>query len=540
MNSVVTLLANAYSYQLAAGTGPSGVDPKKSIMANQLLRPKVFFLVLAAFCLVLFGVNLSSNLSHTHYVWSDAGSGIHSAKLVAEGKVPWVDFSYNYGCASLWLSVGWLSCFGYTPIAYLALNIVCTFLICWGITRLVTFLQWPLLIRLFVIACVPFQFGFVTHNTAASVEIVLLIHFVVEFLKRRYAIALVLATMTLFFKPGLAYFAGFILLLDMLRNRNGQTIPDLLKTLGKNILPALAVFMFYSILVSSIWGVTVLIESLFPFSAMMSYKEYHFGFFGQGRSFWFPEKENIWYLLRYYLFSSAGIWIAGSLYLFFQLAKTLIVWWGGGSITLQHRCILICGLLLLSFLAFLIAGPWSFGYTYYLVVFGVAAGLNLHYQFSIFRFMAILVFMALGFGSTFRSVYTSWKMNQMSVEFHYLFMPVSFQKEYESIQDLAAHHRLLVLHGEGAASLLLKHAEMPPVWMLLYGTMLESELKAIFEQIDSAEVVVVLDPPAGMTNLQTIQAISERLKRFDVRKKSEHFIYMTTKSLESELGKLVP
>ncbi len=69
---------------------------KKNNTGNQLLRPKVFFIVLATICLALYGVNLSSNLSHIHYVWSDAGSCIHAARLVAEGKIPWVDFSYNY------------------------------------------------------------------------------------------------------------------------------------------------------------------------------------------------------------------------------------------------------------------------------------------------------------------------------------------------------------------------------------------------------------------------------------------------------------
>ena len=128
----------------------------------------------------------------------------------------------------------------------------------------------------------------------------------------------------------------------------------------------------------------------------------------------------------------------------------------------------------------------------------------------------------------------------MTFEFHYLYMPDSYQSEYESIQSLAAHHRLLVLHGEGASSLLLQHVEMPPVWMLLRGTMLEAEMTAILNQIDTAEIVVVLEPPAGMTNLQSMQLIAERLKRFDVRKKSDHFIYMTTKPLESELSKVVP
>ena len=128
----------------------------------------------------------------------------------------------------------------------------------------------------------------------------------------------------------------------------------------------------------------------------------------------------------------------------------------------------------------------------------------------------------------------------MSVGFHYLYMPESFQGEYELIQSLATHHRLFVLQSEGASSLLLNNVEMPPVWMLLRGTMLESEMTAILQQIDSAEIVVALEPPMGAANLRTMQAIAERLKRFDVKKRSTHFVYMTTKSLESELSKVVP
>jgi len=516
------------------------LDLEIKSMGRQLLRHNVLFFVLVLMSLALYSINLSSNLFHIHYIWSDAGSCIHSARLVAEGKVPWVDFSYNYGCGSLWLSAGWFTCFGYTPLAYLALNVVCTIFVCWGITRLATLMQWPVLVRVFVICCMPFQFGVISHNTAACVESVLLVHYLVEYVNKRYAIALVLATCALFFKPALAFFAGFFLLSSLLLNRQGRTVTEQVKAYYTVIYPSLAVLILYAIIISSVWGLKTLITSFLPFSARTNYYEYNYGFFHEGMAFWFPEKENIWYLLRYYLFSTAGIWIAGTLFLFFQLVKSLLVWWRGSGLTIQHRCILICGLLHLAFLTFLFAGPWAYAYSSYLVVFGVAAGLSILPRFSNRHLMAIMLFMVLGFASSLKSIYLFWDTSRLSAGLHYLFMPESYQRAYESIQKLAANHRLLILHGEGASSLLLKNVEMPPVWMLLRGTMLESEMTAVLQLVDSAEIIVVQEPPAGMLDLQKVNVVAERLKRFDVRKKTDHFIYMSTKPFESELNQIAP
>lgn len=491
------------------------------------LKKYQLFTILVSILLLINGLMLPYHLSFRDYLCGDSGSALLASSMIQNGIVPWLDFNYSYGFATLWPNQLWFNSFGYTPMANVTLNLLCSILLCWGIAEIIVLMQWSKPVIWLVLLSTPYVFCFSWFTTAHVLEPALIILCTVRYLKRSYASALLMATLAMLVKPSLAYVAGLYLVIVMLTDRDGASWKQHLRRLVLNITPSLILLLVYSIYVLSKWGWLVYLNSLLPLSGMAAYQESECGFFARGQMFWMPATETLGQLLEYYLLTPAGVWIVGTIVLIYFTILTVIQWLKTRTLSIQQRCILICGLLHLAFVFVLFGNEWSWTYETYLVIFGVAAGLSTLPTLSRLLVPIYAVLVLLSLAGTIRTSVESWQGTTMQADLHYLFLPESMHQELSQLRTLASQQRVLMLTRQGAPSLLLNSVQGVPTWAYMRHSAKDHERLALLRLVDQVDVVVVPAYPfiEEMTNWPEI---ANHLKRLSVHKKTSLLHYFTT------------
>lgn len=267
--------------------------------------------VLALAALLLFVIRLPGSMQFDTFAFFDTGANLSIQSLLSRGYRPTVDFTYIYGLLCLAFGRVWFSALGFTPLACIAAVPVADILIIRGMVRFATALRLNVAGVLLLIVATPYTIPSSYLNLCNLLEAVFLCNALAEQACGNRRTALALVTGCAFVKPSMAYVYGFVLVVLIIA-RAFQRRTDLLRRIGSDIYPAVLTGAAMSVLLAAMFGVSPLLNSLFPTGAMKIYAAQNFGFFHEGgRGFWSPPGVH-W---TYYISSPAGPWIAGSLVL---------------------------------------------------------------------------------------------------------------------------------------------------------------------------------------------------------------------------------
>jgi hypothetical protein len=329
--------------------------------------------MLALAALVLFVIRLPGSMQFDSFAFFDTGANLTIQNLLNRGYRPTVDFAYLYGLLPLAFGHFWFSALGFTPLACIVAVPVADILIVWGMVRFATALRLNIAGVLLFIAATPYTIPSSYLNLSNLLEAVFLCHALAEQARGNRRAALALVTGCAFVKPSMAYVYGFVLLVLMIAGAFRHRT-HLLRRIGSDIYPAVLTGVTMSVLLATMFGVSPLLNSLFPTAGIKIYKAEHFGFFHEGgRGFWAPPDVH-W---TYYVSSLAGPWIAGSLFLIvaglFAVVRLLTTREDDERATLIWEMVLVCGALHLAFILLFFGNQWSEVYYFYVLVFGLAA-----------------------------------------------------------------------------------------------------------------------------------------------------------------------
>ena len=491
------------------------------------LKKYQLFSILVGIMLLINLFMLPNRLSIICYFCFDFGAAIKASSMMQEGLVPWSDFNYNYGLATLWLNQLWFNAFGYTPLANESLNILCSILLCWGIAEMITVMQWGKTTTWLVLVSTLYLFFYSWFTTVHIMEPALIIMSLARYLRGAYASALFFATLALLFKPSMAYFTGLYLVIAMLINRDGATISQHLKRFALYIAPSLGLLLAYTAYVLPKWGWQVFLQQcLITFSAIVGQQEASHGFFLRGKLFWLPATDGLGHLLEHYITTPAGVWIAGSILLTYFTYTTMLQWLKTRNFSCGQRCIMICGVLHLAFVLVLFGHETSWAYAHYLVIFGVAACLDLNVRLPKAVVFASVCVMLISLITTIRSSVNEWQTAAMQSDMYYLFMPESKHQELAQLRALAQTHQVLMIGKFGVPPLLLQGIKGVPIWYYMRTIARDHERLTMLNLIDQADIVVI--PIYNMiVEMITWPEFADHLKRFTVHGSTDVFYYLT-------------
>jgi hypothetical protein len=499
----------------------------------------VFALELTALLLI----QLPAVYNFQTFVLYDPGATLRADALLAQGLSPTIDFGYSYGMLSLLYGRLLFALGGRTPAMYLFGTWLMELLIALGLARFA--IRWGWASRALLIVAAPHAVHPIYLALTHPMEAALLIHAVADLADGRRARALALTSACVFVKPSLAYALGLVLLIPIAwrswRGRAGEAPP--IKYLIKTFAPAALTVSLCVALIAGYFGWRPLLNSVMPFTGSRSYAALGFGFFGNGRRFWWPEMNGAGDFILYYLTTPAGFWIAASLSLCALCAATTLGFKADGAKANDRETLVAVTACHLFFIVALFGWPGSWAYYSYLLVLGVGIGISLfrsgetllerrseealkdaeiteqaeksHKVFSFFRVFsyfrafrvsrfswgyALLMSLALaGNEQRYRGVSGDWRYSARAAETAMLWADENQRAEWARVVEMARRKRLLFLHN-GCASQLFPTVQTPPSWFFSPGIQTPVEIAAIRRQIETVDVVVsfnhaaVLDP----------------------------------------------
>lgn len=441
------------------------------------------------------------------FAFGDPGSNLIFHNLTARGLRPTVDFGYAYGMLSPLVGEAWFRLFGKTHSAYLELTLICNILMAWGVARIAAALRLGAIGIALIVGAMPFAIVVGYPMLSTAFEPVLLCHALAEQSKSRRSRALVLATTALFVKPSMAYFYGLALLITMIvENRGVRSL-----RFWKGLLPASAIAVFWSIVLISAYGLEPVFNSFLPTVGARIYRLNHNGFFfGQGRDFWRPQGAR----LGYYLGTTAGFWIAGSILLLFgavySLLRLLNLETKNKSSIINYEIIITCAFLHASFVCLFFPNAWGwFHYTYMLVI-GVATISTLRGVWSIAAASLIPIAIMGNYADIGQSLKSRKAMSPRE-ELGGLWTYTKEFEEWKKARELARGKRSVVLVQSGAIELMFSEFQPPVTYYFEWGLATRNDLDRKLRQLDGADLVAITKLKTYEDFLQKWPSLREKL-----------------------------
>ncbi|HKQ80542.1 MAG TPA: hypothetical protein VJ810_43010 [Blastocatellia bacterium] len=459
----------------------------------------VFALELTALLLI----QLPAVYNFQTFVLYDPGSVLRADSLIAQGLSPTIDFGYSYGMLSLLYGRLIFALGGRTPAMYLVGTWLMEMLMALGLARFAV--RWGWASRALLVVAAPHAVHPIYLALTHPMEAALLIHAVADLADGRRARALALTSACVFIKPSMAFALGLALLIPLAwrlwreRASNERLFKDIIAAFA----PAALTVAFCVALIAGYFGWRPLLNSIMPLTASRSYAALGFGFFGNGRKFWWPELNGAGDFIRYYLTTPAGFWVAASLSLCALCAAAIIGFKAEGAKANDRETLIAVTACHLFFIVALFAWPGSWAYYSYLLVLGVGAGISLFRSGVTLRFhwaCAMLILLALtGHEQRYRWVSGDWRHSERAAETAMLWADEKQRAEWARALEMARRKRLLFLHN-GCAGQLFPLVQSPPSWFFSPGIQTPNEIAAIRRQIETSDVVVsfnhaaILDP----------------------------------------------
>jgi hypothetical protein len=445
-------------------------------------------------------IRLPTDLGFDANAFGDRGDFLSIAYLVGHGSRPAIDFGYHWGLLPIMLSQAWFALFGATPQANEAIMAVCALLVAVGIARFAAALRIGTLGIVFLLIALPFAFP--TFTLTYALEAVLLSNALAEQAAQRRSYALALTTAACFVKPSMAYVYGFVLLVlalwDTRRSEPNTSSIDWRK-LMRTITPAAFAACALSLILAATYGISVLTITLLPRAGISAYRSQGMGFFyGAGRDFWYQPRLG----LPFYVFTAAGWWLAGTLWLMAAGLRGGLKLIFGSRLpyardTVADECVLTCAILQVAFITVFFGTQVSWRYYCYILVMGVAA-ISVRDLLAA-RIVTLLACLALlGHVSHFAELETQWRSTAPSRATAGMWASPEEVYEWQQVQRAIDGHRALLLTAMGCGPVLSAQFEQPFADHFNPGELMPGQLARLMRDIDKAQrIVVVISPGFG-------------------------------------------
>jgi hypothetical protein len=472
--------------------------------------------VLMAESLVLGLLQMPANLDFLSFAIMDRGANLTVQKLLDRGLVPTVDFGYQYGLLALVFGRSWFALLGRSPEAYALAMIVFDLVIAWGLARCAHALRaGPVGIAL-IIFTIPGTTLASYINFSHAGEAALICHALAEHAYGRRSRALAILTACLFMKPVMAYVYGFLLVLLIVRS---EGILRLVRSATAAAVTGLLLIMGLAAWI----GPEAAIRSLSPLRGVDSYRSLNYGFFfGIGQPFWYPEEVK----LRYYVFSTAGHYLTGSVILvaaavtsIWRLARRRLL-----SDDINTELIACCGIMHVSFLTYFYGSPFSWCYYYYILIIGLVAIANRgRRSMMVIALLAIAAFVGdKDFGGNVKHM---WRDLKPGADTFGLWADSKSREEWRQVRPfLGDKSACLVANNGGCLELFMPQFVDAEDIFLTRGYPTDAELQRKIERVTNAEVVLISKQGCLRPMLELWPEIREAIRGFELVKSTESFL----------------
>jgi hypothetical protein len=437
-------------------------------------------------------IRLPTDLGFDANAFGDRGDFLSISNLVGHGSRPAIDFGYHWGLVPIMLAQAWFALFGATPQTNEAVMVVCALLVAIGVARMAAALRLGTLGIAFLVIALPFAFP--TFTVTYALEAVLLSNALAEQAAGRCSTALALTTSACFVKPSMAYVYGFVLVVlalrDAWRSEPGASSIDWRK-LMRTITPAAITACALILILAAIYGTSALATTLLPRAGMSAYRSQGMGFFhGAGRDFWYQPRLG----LPFYVFTVAGWWLAGTLWLVAAGLRggwKLIIGIPYARSSAADEFVLTCAILQVAFITVFFGTQVSWRYYCYILVMGVAAtSIRDLLAARIVKLLACLAL--LGHLSHFAELRTQWRSTAPSSVTAGMWASPEEVHEWQQVQRAIDGHRTLLLTAMGCGPVLSAQFEQPFADHFNPGELMPGQLARLMRHIDSAQRIVVV------------------------------------------------
>lgn len=471
----------------ATGSDSSNSVPNR-YSRRQLL---VSVLIIVEVC-ALAVLEWPSLYNFNKFAFWDWGGYLVANGLLHHGRVPIVDFGWQYGLLPLFIQEIWFGLAGASPASFMMLSIPCALLL-------------TLILQNFIhaesgapghallAAALPFIVG-IGADLPHALEPILISAALLMQAHGRRPQALAMAAAACFVKPSMGYLLGLtllILILADLRRRKKLTPVELFSAAT----PALCAVIGLSLLMSTAFGRAAVIESLVPISGAKAYKLLHFGWTGNAwRLFYFPGVHS-----SYYLGTPVAFWVCASLFLiiivFFTARRSFAAI---ARTPANFEVVVTCAILHFGFLAFFYGSPSSWTYYAYILVIGVAA-VDRWRPLVAKGVLALCILAALGNYGLLKSSISDWRIMRSSAATAGLYAVPAETAEWERVAAITKEDRPALFTWTGGAAALFLWLRPADGAFVVPGVATVKEIGATLQSLRSAKVVIVPTIP-GLGN----------------------------------------
>lgn len=432
------------------------------------------------------------------YVFGDIGASWHAIELIRAGKLPGVDYVFQYGALSIGMFQAALGVLGESPIGIYRFGVVSVVLLAACMYLFARRIGAPAAAwavgACWVISTQRTNFLSSSH----AIEPVLLAAAVLAGVSGRLSLALGLSVVTWFVKPSMALIMATSFSVWMLLD--SRDVRSFARNTRKVVLTiCLTGMICFSVTVAWL-GWTSALSLLLPRQGSNVYKTLNFGFFrGQGSQIWHMPGATA----GYYLGTQSASWLTiNALLLVLSLviaARWLRNWFQ--DCTFRDRlgeAVVMLVAAHTAFVCFFYGMAW--GWTYYAWLFWMAmmAGitwLNLHCKRPIA--VAGLAFLLTGLSllGNYADIDRTIKVlpRYVAVEPRYgLYGPPDLAESWGRLRaDIGERPTLIGFMFGYGAGVLGDPFYAPPLWAMTPGDEFEPMLKAWRDTIDEADLIVV-------------------------------------------------
>lgn len=488
---------------------------KAAVPRNRRLRTESWlFAIIAAEIIALNILWAPITLDFGHFAFCDNGANLTLQYLISHGYRPTIDFAYPYGLLPVLLGRIWFAVVGTSPVALQILILLCELGMGFAFARIAAALRLNGISITIILITLWFSihpnYPSITHSS----EALLLTLALSEQASRERTRALMFATAAVFAKPSMGYvYLAWMVVLWFRRTPRSERRECFLSEV---FTPVAVTGAVCGAALSAIYGLRVLIRTLFPIEGAGVYKALNDGFFsGSGRLFWDPSHNSV----LSYLFGPAGLWIFATIFLAYAaFGSARRIWLEPDSNNTPERIrdeiILTCFLLHAAFVCVFFGNQASwFYYSYFLVIgVAVAAGLGTVGRRTGF---AVCCLGALSlFGATL-AILRDWKTQRPRAVTARLWSPHAEAAEWSRVLRVTNGTHATILDTKGAAELIFPQFQPPTSLYLDRGLMRQSEIDRKVRQLADSDLVVVPLGPATCGGIPRAPEIQDEMRSFE-------------------------
>jgi hypothetical protein len=273
-----------------------------------------------------------------------------------------------------------------------------------------------------------------------------------------------------------------------------------------------------------VFGVGLLLRTVFPISGAANYRVMKMGFFGaDGSQFWHPAHAS-WH---YYAGTMIGLWVCATAYLLWSAIPAAVRLWRNleaeidRAETRRDEVVLSCALLHLAFIFLFwgLAGSWM--YYAYLLIAGTAA-VRIDSPIRRGALCAIIIIAAGTYYGIIRDSISGWRDTSRSAVTANLWSSDSARDDWVKVLALSKGRRTVALHYAGAVEILFPELEPPVGTYFAGGLMSPAEIRNEVARIESADLIVVPTLPGWGGPAPTPQT-EAALARFKLTERMTNF-----------------